>query len=311
MTEHLEHNLHPKLHAAPVKAEDTPRQRKTLLVAAVNEQHRMLAELLAERGHDLRFARSVDEALRCLHGHQIDGVVCSLQFDSWRALQFLRRVKSDEQLGDIPFVVARVQRGTMSEGMHDNIGVVARVFGADAYVDLVKAQTLDDGGANLAERLDSLMSSSTAASYEEKRRFAQRERESLDKLRRNIQRRRAELLEKRCQLAALALDPAVVAELHEINHEVNELRQFAAHLQAEVADKQEEVQRLRTENDGDVDEIQTAAEESLRQHEDYQTFEESVQTLKENLQGQEETQRSKKFSRHRKDDSSSGSTRSS
>lgn len=76
-----------------------------ILVAASEPAREPCAKILA--GHKLVFVHTIKEALQQLRRNHFDLILCTMIFDESRMLDFLSKVKANEQWQRIPFICFR------------------------------------------------------------------------------------------------------------------------------------------------------------------------------------------------------------
>ncbi len=273
-----------RLHAAPAKSStDTQSSStRTILLATDHDSQVFLWKFCIERGHNVLCPTNVSQALDFLEMHAIDAIVSSPQFDETRFFELLQLAKSDDRYKHIPFIFIRTADNDELLGiLPATMAEAARLLGADLYVDYVKLLALPNAHHELINRIEICMQATNKGDYDDQRRLAQRDRENIESLREKIQNRREELDRMRVDLLNKSSSPATESELTVLEKESNGLRRMAMELCSEAIAKYQEVNRLRTLNHGESDELQTAAEKILKKQEDAQTFTEAAQTLKE------------------------------
>jgi hypothetical protein len=122
--------------------------RKKILVADVPELDARLAEVLA--GSELRFVRTVEEAMRALGQEEFGLLVISVHFDDSRMFDLLREARTDARSKSIPIVCVREPGLGFTAISSHTLEVTCRALDANAFLDL--ATISDDGRRDAALR---------------------------------------------------------------------------------------------------------------------------------------------------------------
>ena len=112
---------------------------KKILVADVPELDARLAMVLA--GRELRFVRTVDEAMRALAQASFDLLLISVHFDDSRMFDLLREARTDARNQGIPILCVREPGLGFTAISSHTLEVTCRALEANAFLDLA---TIDD-----------------------------------------------------------------------------------------------------------------------------------------------------------------------
>jgi CheY-like chemotaxis protein len=121
---------------------------KKILVADVPELDARLALALA--GRELRFVRTVDEAMRALAQESFDLLVISVHFDDSRMFDLLHEARTDARSRGIPIVCVREPGLGFTAISSRTLEVTCRALDANAFLDL--ATINDDAQRDAALR---------------------------------------------------------------------------------------------------------------------------------------------------------------
>ena len=121
---------------------------KRILVADVPELDARLAVVLAE--HELRFVRTVAEAMRALAQEAFDLLVISVHFDDSRMFDLLREARTEVRNHGIPIVCLREPGLGFTAISSHTLEVTCRALDANAFLDL--ATINDDAQRDAALR---------------------------------------------------------------------------------------------------------------------------------------------------------------
>jgi DNA-binding NtrC family response regulator len=105
-----------------------------ILVADVTEMDERIRQCLP--GHELKFVRTLSEALRMLRRDGFSMVVIGLHFDESRMFELLSHVRSLPQYKDVPVVCVQGLDIILPEGAMRTVDMAVKALGGTAFVDL-------------------------------------------------------------------------------------------------------------------------------------------------------------------------------
>jgi hypothetical protein len=74
--------------------------------------------------------------------HEIDLIVCGLEFDESRMFDLLRKVKSEAATRSIPFLCVKSRSGALDRTIHESIEIAVHALGAKGFYDLAQQRQL-------------------------------------------------------------------------------------------------------------------------------------------------------------------------
>ncbi|MBS1997568.1 MAG: hypothetical protein JSS86_14705 [Cyanobacteria bacterium SZAS LIN-2] len=84
--------------------------------------------------HDLSFATTTNCALEILQNRQVDLIVARVHLEHGSLFEFIKTVKGDPQLCDVPFICFCGIRTLRAKSLDSCLAKVATVLGADKYI---------------------------------------------------------------------------------------------------------------------------------------------------------------------------------
>ena len=105
-----------------------------VLVANAQEMDEKLRECLP--GHDLTFARTMNQAVSELRHDGFQLVVIGLEFDESRMLELLQYVRALPHYKEVPVVCVYSEYYNLSEAVLKNIDVAVKALGGLAFLNL-------------------------------------------------------------------------------------------------------------------------------------------------------------------------------
>jgi hypothetical protein len=83
--------------------------------------------------------------------HDIDLIVCGLEFDESRMFDLLRKVKAEAATCSIPFLCVKSRLGPLDRTIHESIEIAARTLGGEGFYDLSAQRKLLGEGAAIRQ----------------------------------------------------------------------------------------------------------------------------------------------------------------
>ena len=125
-------------------------------MAAVPDLDARMVQLFS--GHQLYFARTLDEGLRALEREAFDLLIISVHFDDSRMFDLLRKVRIEGRNKGIPIICVREPGLGFTAVSGNTLEVTCRALDASAFLDLARMKDDEERNAALRSAVESLLS---------------------------------------------------------------------------------------------------------------------------------------------------------
>ena len=108
-------------------------------------------------GHEVRFVRTMAEAVGALEDWQPDLVIIGMRFDESRMFDLLRHIRSDERYRLLPVVCLRVNARMLAGLTVSGTKLACTALGGDLFLDFQAFPDTPEGNAEIRSAIDRLV----------------------------------------------------------------------------------------------------------------------------------------------------------